>query len=116
MYSIQQVLWQTLLPAQQAQLRTLLLEADPDWVQVSSYLFQSNLFLMLDEQAQIIAQLCLLETNDQAEIKNLTVVENHQGQGFAKVLIQQVIENAKHLKIKNLWVKTGNSSLDQLAL
>lgn len=116
MYSIQQVLWQTLLPAQQAQLRTFLLEADPDWVQVSSYLFQSNLFLMLDEQAQIIAQLCLLETNDQAEIKNLTVVENHQGQGLAKRLIQHAIESAKQMHIHTLWVKTGNSSLDQLAL
>ncbi|WP_333662104.1 GNAT family N-acetyltransferase [Acinetobacter sp.] len=116
MYSIQQVKWMVLRKSQQDQLKLLLLEAYPSWEQISTYLSQANIFILLDHQDNIIAQLCLLQNNDRAEIKNLAVDHKHQKQGFAKVLIQQVIENAKHHKIKNLWVKTGNSSLDQLAL
>lgn len=116
MYSIQQVLWQTLLPTQQLQLKTLLLEADPDWVAIEAYLFNSDMFVMLNQQAQIIAQLCLCKSDAQAEIKNLAVDAGYQGQGLAKTLIQHAIEYTKQLKMHTLWVKTGNSSLDQLAL
>ncbi|ENX44215.1 GNAT family N-acetyltransferase [Acinetobacter sp. NIPH 2100] len=116
MYSIQPVLWSTLSHLQQAQLKPMLLVADPSWVEIETYLFNAKLFVMLNAQAQIIAQLCLLETDDQAEIKNLTVAESYQGQGLAKALIQHAIEYAKQLNLHHLWVKTGNSSLDQLAL
>ncbi|MCH7315739.1 GNAT family N-acetyltransferase [Acinetobacter sp. ANC 3882] len=116
MYSIQPVLWSTLSHLQHAQLKPLLLVADPSWVEIETYLFNAKLFVMLNAQAQIIAQLCLLETDDQAEIKNLTVAESYQGQGLAKALIQHAIEYAKQLNLHRLWVKTGNSSLDQLAL
>ncbi|MCH7395800.1 GNAT family N-acetyltransferase [Acinetobacter dispersus] len=116
MYSIQCVLWKLLSQAQQDQLKTLLLEADPSWVEIETYLFDAKIFVILNDQAQIIAQLCLLETDDQAEIKNLTVAEGYQGQGLAKALIQHVIESVKQLNIHTLSVKTGNSSLNQLAL
>ncbi|NNP75049.1 GNAT family acetyltransferase [Acinetobacter sp. Ac_3412] len=116
MYSIQYTEWEVLSEIQQSQLKALLLEADPSWQQVLTYLLQSNLFVMLNDQAQIIAQLCLLRTADQAEIKNLAVDSRYQKQGFAKALIQFAIENTRDQNIQTLWVKTGNSSLDQLAL
>ncbi|MCH7340620.1 GNAT family N-acetyltransferase [Acinetobacter higginsii] len=116
MYSIQYTEWAALSEIQQSQLKALLLEADPSWQQVLTYLLQSNLFVMLNEQAQIIAQLCLLRTDDQAEIKNLAVDSRYQKQGLAKALIQFAIENTRDQNIQTLWVKTGNSSLDQLAL
>lgn len=116
MYSIQYTEWVALSEIQQSQLKALLLEADPSWQQVLTYLLQSNLFVMLNEQAQIIAQLCLLRTDDQAEIKNLAVDSRYQKQGLAKALIQFAIENTRDQNIQTLWVKTGNSSLDQLAL
>ncbi|ENW79508.1 hypothetical protein F909_03119 [Acinetobacter sp. ANC 3929] len=116
MYSIQHAKWIALSEIQQLQLKALLLVADPSWVEIETYLFNAKLFVMQNAQAQIIAQLCLLETDDQAEIKNLTVTESYQGQGLAKALIQHAIEYAKQLNLHRLWVKTGNSSLDQLAL
>lgn len=116
MYSIQYTEWVALSEIQQSQLKALLLEADPSWQQVLTYLLQSNLFVMLNDQAQIIAQLCLLRTDDQAEIKNLAVDSRYQKQGLAKALIQFAIENTRDQNIQTLWVKTGNSSLDQLAL
>ncbi|WP_436899097.1 GNAT family N-acetyltransferase [Acinetobacter gyllenbergii] len=116
MYSIQHAKWTALSEIQQSQLKALLLEADPSWQQVSTYLLQSNLFVMLNDQGQIIAQLCLLRTDDQAEIKNLAVDSRYQKQGLAKALVQCAIENTKVQNIQTLWVKTGNSSLDQLAL
>lgn len=116
MYSIQQSEWTALSAIQQLQLKALLLEADPSWQQVSTYLLQSNLFFMCNDQAQIIAQLCLFKIDDQAEIKNLAVDSCYQGQGLAKALIQSAIAESKGQNIQILWVKTGNSSLDQLAL
>ncbi|CAM4407363.1 hypothetical protein F901_01180 [Acinetobacter dispersus] len=116
MYSIQCILWKLLSQVQQDQLKTLLLEADPSWAEIETYLFDAKVFVILNDQAQIIAQLCLLEMDDQAEIKNLTVADGYQGQGLAKALIQHVIESSKQLNTHTLWVKTGNSSLNQLAL
>jgi len=116
MYSIQHAEWTALSEIQQLQLKALLLEADPSWQQISTYLLQSNLFFILNDQAQIIAQLCLFRTDDQAEIKNLAVDSRYKKQGLAKALIQFAIENTKDQNIQTLWVKTGNSSLDQLAL
>ncbi|MCI3880056.1 GNAT family N-acetyltransferase [Acinetobacter higginsii] len=116
MYSIQQSEWTALSEIQQLQLKALLLEADPNWEQILTYLLRSKLFVMLNDQAQIIAQLCLFKTDDQAEIKNLAVDSCYQGQGLAKALIQSAIADSKGENIQTFWVKTGNSSLDQLAL
>lgn len=116
MYPVLQCQWNSLTEAQQAQLKLLLLMADPDWKQVSTYLFTATILLMLDEQGNVQAQLCLLHRQHEAEIKNLAVAQLAQGRGLAKALIGHVVENAKALAIRTLWVKTGNSSLDQLAL
>lgn len=99
------------------QLKALLLEADPDWDRVRGYLPQSQLFVILDAEQQYIAQLCLSTvTAQQGEIKNLSVAAAYRGQGLAKQLIAHVINLARQQQQQCLWVKTGNSSLDQLAL
>ncbi|MCH7337271.1 GNAT family N-acetyltransferase [Acinetobacter sp. NIPH 2699] len=116
MYPVQHRSWITLSEQQQAQLKLLLLEADPDWAQISSYLLQADIFVILDEQDHLIAQLCLSQQDHQAEIKNLAVAQSVQGQGLAKALIQYTIGYVMQLMVQTLWVKTGNSSLDQLAL
>ncbi len=116
MYSIQHAEWTALSEIQQLQLKALLLEADPSWQQILTYLLRSNLLFMLNDQGQIIAQLCVFRAGDQAEIKNLAVDSRYQKQGLAKALVQFAIEKSKDHSIQTLWVKTGNSSLDQLAL
>lgn len=99
------------------QLKALLLEADPDWHRLSRYLPSSQLFVILDAQQQYIAQLCLAQLNHaEMEIKNIAVAAAHRGQGLAKQLIAHAIALARQQLQQCLWVKTGNSSLDQLAL
>ncbi len=64
--------------SQQDQLKLLLLEAYPSWEQVPTYLSQANIFILLNHQDNIIAQLCLLQSNDRTDIKNLAVDQKHQ--------------------------------------
>lgn len=116
MYPVQHRSWVALSEQQQAQLKLLLLEADPDWAQISTYLGQANIFVIVDEQDHLLAQLCLTQNDHGAEIQNLAVDQRMQGQGLAKVLIQSAIEYAAQLAVQTLWVKTGNSSLNQLGL
>ncbi|ENU31959.1 hypothetical protein F991_00070 [Acinetobacter sp. CIP-A165] len=116
MYPVQHTSWVALSAQQQAQLKLLLLEADPDWVQISTYLEQANIFVIVDEQGHIIAQLCLTQNDHEAEIRNLAVDQRMQGQGLAKALIQSAIEYVAQLAVQTLWVKTGSSSLNQLGL
>lgn len=116
MYPVQRRTWLELTELQQAQLKSLLFAADPDWAVISTYLLQADIFVMINEQDQIIAQLCLIQNVDQAEIKNLAVDPSQQGQGLAKTLILYVVGAFQQSSIHTLWIKTGNSSLDQLAL
>lgn len=98
------------------QLCNLLLEADPDWQQVQSYLSDAQVYAIYIE-AQPIAEICLSPYAEQeVEIKNLSVDVRYRGQGLAKQLIQYAVEKATQQGYAGVWVKTGNSSLDQLAL
>lgn len=115
--SIDILKWSELSDLNQKQLKELLLSADPDWQHVLSYLPDVSLFIMFNQQQDVIAELCLLQCNhDEFEIKNLSVRQDHQGLGLAKLLISQAIEYVKKSFGSKIWVKTGNSSLNQLAL
>lgn len=99
-----------------AELRALLLQADPDWSQVQDYLPNATV-LGIAQEGRWIAEICLLPVDaDYFEIKNLSVQPADQGRGLAKALIQHVIDILTQQGAKGIWVKTGNSSLDQLAL
>mgnify|MGYP001561507773 FL=1 len=115
--SIDILQWSELSDLNQKQLKELLLNADPDWQHVLNYLPDVSLFIMFNRQQDMIAELCLLQCNhDEFEIKNLSVRQDHQGLGLAKLLISYAIESVKKSFGSKVWVKTGNSSLNQLAL
>lgn len=98
------------------ELQALLLEADPDWSSVQHYLTDATLY-GITQAGTWIAEICVLAVGDQQlEIKNLSVHIAYQRQGLAKALIQHVIDQATEQGVQGIWVKTGNSSLDQLAL
>ncbi|SUU07160.1 Uncharacterised protein [Acinetobacter haemolyticus] len=61
MYPVQRRTWLELTELQQAQLKSLLFAADPDWAVISTYLLQADIFVIINEQDQIIAQLCLIQ-------------------------------------------------------
>lgn len=99
-----------------AELQDLLLAADPDWSVVQHYLPDATVYGIAQDRVWI-AEICVVSVNEQQiEIKNLSVNSAYQRCGLAKRLIQHVIDQATELGIQGIWVKTGNSSLDQLAL
>lgn len=117
MYScINELKWAGLPTLTQAQLKKLLLEADPDWQHVLAYLSEVKIFVISNDRRDVIAELCLLQRGDEAEIINLAVTKEHRGFGLAKSLIKHAIENAWQSSVSTVLIKTGNSSFDQLVL
>lgn len=95
---------------------SLLLLADPSERQINSYLRRSHIYAAKKEE-NVIGVYVLLETRPQTmEIMNIAVLEDIQGTGIGKQLLQHAITTAKEKHMHNLEVGTGNSSISQIAL
>ncbi|GAB1137859.1 GNAT family N-acetyltransferase [Shewanella algae] len=98
----------------------LLLLADPSREAVQAYLRDCLLLRALDTEDRLLGlallQLTPASTKIQAEVKNLAVHPDHQGQGIGKWLLQQCQTLSREKGLDSLWIATGNSSLTQLGL
>ncbi|MBM5694199.1 GNAT family N-acetyltransferase [Listeria seeligeri] len=93
----------------------LLLEADPSEKQIAKYLSKSTVF-GLGSKEQTIGIICLLPLNDnQLEIMNIAVLKSARNKGIGKKLLEKAFEFATLQDFSEIIVKTGNSSIDQLA-
>ncbi|OLQ23150.1 GNAT family N-acetyltransferase [Listeria seeligeri] len=93
----------------------LLLEADPSEKQIAKYLSKSTVF-GLGSKEQTIGIICLLPLNDnQLEIMNIAVLKSARNKGIGKKLLEKAFEFATLQNFTEIIVKTGNSSIDQLA-
>ncbi|CAM2363001.1 GNAT family N-acetyltransferase [Listeria seeligeri] len=93
----------------------LLLEADPSEKQIAKYLCKSTVF-GLSSKEQTIGIVCLLPLNDnQLEIMNIAVLKSARNKGIGKKLLEKAFEFATLQNFTEIIVKTGNSSIDQLA-
>ncbi|WP_052020478.1 GNAT family N-acetyltransferase [Paenibacillus pini] len=94
----------------------LLLLADSEITQVMKY--RDLVKWLIVEQNEIVVGVCgVMEIEpDNLEIMNIAVDPDCQGQGYAKRLIGQVMEMGRTQGYKRVWIRTGNSSLNQLAL
>ncbi|WP_271000550.1 GNAT family N-acetyltransferase [Listeria seeligeri] len=93
----------------------LLLEADPSEKQIAKYLSKSTIF-GLGSKEQTIGIICLLPLNDnQLEIMNIAVLKSTRNKGIGKKLLEKAFEFATLQDFSEIIVKTGNSSIDQLA-
>ena len=87
----------------------LLLLADEEENMVDKYLTDGTMFVIDDNGVK--GEIVLLEKEDEVlEIKNLAVNQNFQKNGYAKKLIDFVIEKYKNT-YKKLIVGTGDSPL-----
>lgn len=50
------------------------------------------------------------------EIKNVAVAPSSQGKGLGKALLRAALEACASQGARQVWIGTGNSSIDQLAL
>lgn len=94
----------------------LLFAADPSRKMVEEYLSASDLYIAEDEN-EVVGVVVLFEiSKTQAEIKNISVEENLQGQGIGKLLLSNICEIAKKKSYKSICIGTANSSIMQLYL
>lgn len=94
----------------------LLLLADLSPKLVEDYVARGQCFVAEADQ-QVVGVYVLLPTRPEtAELVNIAVDEEFQGQGIGKQLVNHAIQEAKRLGFKTLEIGTGNSSIGQLAL
>ena len=86
-----------------SEMMTLLLTADPDESAIRSYLRESKVLVCVDE-GRCIGIALLMILNDQYELKNIAVSDDHQGKGLAKLLITEIRLLAKSLGAVRLEV------------
>lgn len=94
----------------------LLLLADPSREMLESYLKSGRVYTGFLE-GKLVGVLVLNEISPGVqEIKNIAVIEEQQGKGYGRKLLGFAEEEARRLKAKELYIGTGNSSLQQLKL
>ncbi|MFS0870210.1 GNAT family N-acetyltransferase [Paenibacillus xylanilyticus] len=94
----------------------LLLMADPSKTKVDEYLSRGVCFIA-EYEGEMVGEFVLLKTRPEtAEIVNIAVQEELQGQGVGKHMIKEAIEAAGRLGCRTVEIGTGNSSFHQLKL
>lgn len=96
--------------------RNLLLQADPSWQQISRYLETSTAIACLEDPEILGIVLIHHQPGLIPEIVNLSVLKAYQRQGIGKQLLKQAIRFSRDQQFKEVLIKTGNSSIGQLAL
>jgi ribosomal protein S18 acetylase RimI-like enzyme len=94
----------------------LLLMADPSPTAIKKYIDRSLLYLAFEYDIPVGVLALLPQDENRAEIVNLAVDPDRQGQGVGQALIQRAIADARTRGIREIHVATGNSSLEALAL
>ena len=94
----------------------LLLLADETLESINRYIHNCDIFVY-EIKEKLIAVYALQELdNDTVEIKNIAVVEEYQGNGIGKKLLQDASEKGIEKECKVILIGTGDASLKQLAL
>ncbi|MGD0450478.1 MAG: GNAT family N-acetyltransferase [Candidatus Bathyarchaeia archaeon] len=94
----------------------LLLLADESLEAIDKYIFSSDIYV-LEQENKIIAAYVLQSINkNEAEIKNIAVVTDCQGQGIGKLLLRDAACKAKGKGFKTIIIGTGDASFKQLYL
>lgn len=94
----------------------LLLLADPSKELVDKYLKQSDVFVAIQNGETVGVVVLFPLTKVEAEIKNIAVKPELEGQGIGSYLIKNVIKTAKQRKYQKLSIGTANSSIGPLYL
>lgn len=92
----------------------LLLIADPSRDHIESYIHSGELFLATINTI-VVGVYVLVGNSDVVELMNIAVREDYQKKGVGKALLFDAITRAKKAKVKRIEVRTGNTSINQLA-
>ncbi|WP_239256944.1 GNAT family N-acetyltransferase [Listeria ilorinensis] len=92
----------------------LLLLADPSERKITSYLAESQVFGLEEDDEWIGCYVLQKIAIDKMEIMNIAVSEKRQGEGLGKLLLAHAIRQAQAVGVLYLEVGTGNSSINQI--
>lgn len=94
----------------------LLLLADETVEAIDKYIFDSDTYI-LEQENKIIAAYVLQSINrNEIEIKNIAVITDYQGQGIGKLLLRDAACKAKGKGFKTILIGTGDAAIKQLYL
>lgn len=94
----------------------LLLLADETIAAIDKYIHHSEVYI-LEQDGQMIAVYALYPLNkNEAEIKNIAVSEDHQGQGVGQFLLKDAEIKAKEKGFQKLIIGTPDVAVKQLAI
>lgn len=94
----------------------LLMLADPSEKMIGSYI-NSGQSYVAELNSEIVGIIVLLPTRPfTIEIVNIAVIEERQGKGIGKKLIEYAIKISVKQGFKTIEIGTGNSSIAQLSL
>ena len=94
----------------------LLLLADPSHDTISSYLKDAIVLgSIADQSTDGVVAISPLSAQSW-EIKNIAVAPSSQGKGLGKALLQAAIDACITRGAHEVWIGTGNSSINQLGL
>lgn len=95
----------------------LLYLADPSEEAVRDYLARGTCYVAHSADGRIVGEYVLLPTRPfTAELVNVAVDEEFQGQGYGRMLVMHAIETARGGGYRTLEVGTGDAGIGQLAL
>ncbi len=88
----------------------LLLLADESIQAINKYIFDSEIYV-LEQDDKVIAEYALLPLSEsEVEIKNIAVAAEFQGQGIGKMLLKDATDRTKSRGFKTLIVGTGDAT------
>ena len=94
----------------------LLLLADETIEAINKYIFDSDIFI-LEQENRIIAVYVFQAINkNEIEIKNIAVIIDCQGQGIGKLLLNDAAHRARERGFKTIIIGTGDAATEQLYL
>lgn len=94
----------------------LLLLADPNKTLVDRYLQTGKCFIATLDDILIGVLAIGAVSLDEIEIYNIAIEPKYQGGGHGKILLQFAVNHARESDYSSIIIKTGNSSIGQMAL
>lgn len=94
----------------------LLLLADETIEAINKYIFDSDLYIV-EQEDKVIAIYALYSLNhNEIEIKNIAVDKAFQAQGIGRFLLQDATIRAKEMNYKTIIIGTADTAVKQLRL
>jgi ribosomal protein S18 acetylase RimI-like enzyme len=88
----------------------LLLLADPTEEAINKYIFNSDIYVLAQDDNLIGVYVLQVISRDEIELKNIAVAANCQGRGFGRLMLRDATIRAKEKGFKAIIVGTGDTA------